>query len=207
MPIQPVITRALLRQAEEHLSAVDKNMKRLIERYGSLSLRKKEPPFHVLSISIIHQQLSTKAAAAIKLRIDKLVPPPYTLEAMAKIPTEKLRAAGLSERKAQYLGIIATRALSGEFPLTQFRQMEDEEIIESLICLPGVGKWTAEMFLMFALRRPDIVSAGDLVLCRAAANLYSKRYRGDSAEILLKAARKWRPYRTIACLYLWKTSD
>lgn len=196
---------ALLRRAAAHLSAADLHMQKIIAERGMPRPLKKEPPFHVLAVSIINQQLSQKVADIIEERVAKLTPPPFAPEGMARVSAAKLRAAGLSERKAGYLRELARRALGGALPLADFPRMADEEIIESLVAAPGIGRWTAEMFLMFALGRPDVVSPGDGALQRAALNIYGKKFRGNGAEVLQKASEKWRPYRTVGCRYLWES--
>ncbi|MGI9307185.1 MAG: DNA-3-methyladenine glycosylase family protein [Gammaproteobacteria bacterium] len=201
----PVLTPALLRLAEAHIAAADSRMAKIIAAHGPLRKIKTEPPFHVLSVSIINQQLSQTAADAIESRIAKIVPPPFSADDMAKAPALKLRAAGLSGKKIEYLHEIARRAKNGALPFGDFARLADEEIIALLSAAPGVGKWTAEMFLMFALGRADVVSPGDAALRRAARNIYGNRFRGEDEEVLQKAAQKWRPYRTVGCRYLWES--
>ncbi|MGI9297710.1 MAG: DNA-3-methyladenine glycosylase family protein [Gammaproteobacteria bacterium] len=198
------LTPALIRRAEKELSAADAVMAKVIAARGPLRLRReKEPPFHVLAVSIINQQLSQKAADAIEKRVAAVIPSPFAAaDAMRASPLE-LRAAGLSSGKVRYLRELADRVQSGAIPLAAFARMADEEIIASLVSCPGVGRWTAEMFLMFAMHRPDIVSGGDAALRRAARILYGKRFRGGDEEVLLKVAQKWRPWRTVASRYLW----
>ncbi|MGU9951610.1 MAG: DNA-3-methyladenine glycosylase family protein [Gammaproteobacteria bacterium WSBS_2016_MAG_OTU1] len=199
------LTPQTIRRGEAFLSAADKTMAKLIEQYGPYR-RKSRPPFHALTVSIINQQLSVKAADAIEKRVAQVAPSPFDAVTMAKASPEKLRAAGLSGNKVKYLGEIARRVQQGIIPMADFPTMEDEAIMESLIATPGIGRWTTEMFLMFAMGRTDIVSLGDVALCRAARRLYP-RLRGDNAEVLDKASKKWSPYRTIACWYLWRSED
>ena len=203
----PALNAKSIRAAEIFLSAADPVMAELIARQSGRGLqsRKPEPPFHALTVSIINQQLSMKVADVIERRVAQLVSPPFSAKAMARVPPQKLRAAGLSGRKAQYLGELARRVLSGAIPVDEFPYMQDEEVMESLVAAPGIGRWTAEMFLMFALGRPDVISPGDAALCRAARRLYGRRFRGDDAEVLLKAGKKWRPHRTVACWHLWRS--
>ena len=199
-----VLTPARIRQAEAELSAADSAMAKLIAARGPLRTRRvKEPHFHVLAVSIINQQLSQRVADVIESRVAKIIPSPFAAEDAARADSQKLRAAGLSFSKIRYLQELAMRVKSGAIPLASFAKMPDEEIIESLTECPGVGRWTAEMFLMFGLHRADIVSGGDGALRRAARMLYGKRFRGDDEAVLLKAAEKWRPWRTVACRYLW----
>lgn len=170
-------------------------------------MRKKEPPFHVLAVSIMNQQISTYAAAAIQARVEQIVPPPFAADAIANASAEALRAAGLSHRKISYLQGLATLVQNGDIPIAKFSRMSDEEITAALVIAPGIGQWTAEMFLMFAMRRPDVVSLGDAALCRAARLLYKKRWRGSDADVLRKASQHWHPYRTVGCCYLWEMID
>lgn len=205
-PAITVLTPSLIRRAESELSAADSVMAKLIAARGPLpTRRKREPHFHVLAVSIINQQLSQKAADAIEARVALVIPTPFAAADAARASEKKLRAAGLSFGKVRYLRELATRVLDGKIPVSDFAKMPDEEIIESLVECPGVGRWTAEMFLMFALQRADVVSVGDGALRRAARMLYGKRFRGDDGEVLQKAAQKWRPWRTIACRYLWRS--
>ena len=204
MPDIPVLTFSRLRQAESELSAADPIMAKVIAVRGPIRLpRKKEPPFHVLAVSIINQQLSQKVADIIESRVAEITDSPFAPAAILQVPPDRLRAAGLSGAKVRYLHEIAARTQSGDIPIASFPTMEDEEIISALQSCPGIGRWTAEMFLMFAMRRPDVVSAGDAALCRAARILYGKKYRGGDGEVLLKAAKKWQPWRTVASRYLW----
>lgn len=210
MPTIKKLTPASIRRAELELSSADKVMAGVIAKHGPLPRHRrdaKDPPFHVLSVSIINQQLSQKAADAIETRVAQLVPPPFAPQAMLRASEKKLRAAGLSFSKIRYLRELAVRVESGEIPTDRFAKMEDEDIIASLTVCPGVGRWTAEMFLMFALRRPDIVSLGDGALRRAAGILYGKRFKGNDEAVLQKAAEKWKPWRTVACQYLWRSLD
>lgn len=201
-----MLTPASIRQAEAALSSADAVMAKLIAARGPLrSSRKKEPPFHVLAVSIINQQLSQKAADVIEGRVALVIPSPFSAADAVQASPLKLRAAGLSNNKVRYLQELAVRVQDGTIPLAAFAKMEDEEIITTLVACPGVGRWTAEMFLMFALQRPDVVAAGDGALRRAARLLYGKRFRGDDEEVLLKVAQKWRPWRTVGSRYLWRS--
>ena len=202
-----VLTPKLWRQAEAELSATDKTMAKIIAQCPPKKHHKKEPPFHVLTVSIINQQLSQKAADAIETRIAAIVGTPFAAAALLSAAANKLRTAGLSANKIKYLHELAQRTENGTIPLAQFPKMADEDIIQSLIAAPGIGRWTGEMFLMFALRRPDIVALGDGALRRAARNLYGHRYVGDDVAVLDKCAKKWRPWRTVGCHYLWRSLD
>lgn len=203
----PVLTATTLASARRHIAATDAVMARLIERLPPPQLARREPPFHTLAVSIINQQLSQKAAAAIERRITALVAAPLDAARLTALPPTALRAAGLSRSKVDYLHALAEAERSGALTAAHLRRLSDEEVVTTLTAIRGVGKWTAEMFLMFGLRRPDVLSLGDAGLLRAARLLYGKRLRGDDAAVLTKAAEKWRPWRTVGCAYLWRALD
>lgn len=200
-----VLTAALLPVATAELAAADKTMAALIAALPPPSPPRRQPPFHVLTSSIVNQQLSQKSAAAILRRIAEVTPPPFSADKMLELPPQKLRAAGLSAPKIRYIHELARAAEGGIF--ANIRRLPDEEILTRLQVVPGVGKWTAEMFLMFGLNRADVLSLGDGGLRRAARQLYGARFAGDDAQVLEKAAKKWHPWRTVACRYLWKSLD
>lgn len=200
------LNTATLRAAEVALAAADTTMAKIIATNPPITLRKAQPPFHSLTVSIINQQLSQKAAATIAGRLlaaaggDLFVP-----EKMEKLKDAQLRAAGLSAGKGRFVRALTAAAKDGVLDLPKLRRLTDDEVIKQLTAIHGIGKWTAEMFMMFALRRPDIVSTGDAALCRSARIHYGKKNdkRGD-AKILTDAAKKWHPWRTAACLHLWR---
>lgn len=202
----PLLTAATLPAALRHLAERDAVMARLIAALPAAKLARRQPPFHVLATSIVNQQLSQKAAAAIEKRIALLSPAPFT-PALAALPAARLRKAGLSRSKIGYLADLAQAEADGLLVLRQLQRMSDEEAIAQLTAIRGIGKWTAEMFLMFCLRRPDVLSLGDAGLLRAARRLYGSRLRGDDAAVLAKAAARWRPWRTVGCYYLWRSLD
>ena len=200
-----VLNRKLLTQAQSHIIAADKTMAIIIAQCGAFKLHKKEPPFHTLAVSIINQQLSQKAAATIEKRLSDIIPSPFTCVDIARTPAQQLRLAGISSNKARYLHELAQRINEKIIRPETFKNKDNETVINELTACPGVGRWTAEMFLMFALHRADVVSVGDAALRRAARQLYGRRYKGDDAEVLLKIAQKWKPYRTVGCRYLWRS--
>lgn len=168
---------------------------------------KPEDPFIDLVDSIISQQLSGKAAATIFGRFKKLFPNELiTPKKLLKIPDEKIRTAGISYSKISYIKGIAKEIVDGNLDLTKLETLTDEEVISEMVKLKGVGVWTAEMFLMFTLARPDIFSTGDLGLQNAVAKHY-KISGKPSKEKLLEISRKWSPYRTIASRILWKSLE
>lgn len=157
--------------------------------------------------SIISQQLSGKAAATIFGRFKKLFPrEEITAKQLLKIPDEKIREAGISYSKIKYIKGIAEAVINKQINLNDLDKLSDEEVILELVKLKGVGNWTAEMFLMFTLGRPDIFSAGDLGLQNAMIKLY-KLDAKPKKEILIEISQKWSPYRTTASRILWKSLE
>jgi DNA-3-methyladenine glycosylase II len=160
--------------------------------------------FASLAESVVSQQLSVKAADTIWLRLKAIAGGEVTPDSILATPLPKLRKAGLSASKAKTLKEIA-KAVRGGFDLLALKERTPEEAIASLTTIWGVGPWTAEMFLMFALRHPDIFSARDLGLVRSMEALYN--LRNPTIPELEAIARSWSPYRTIACRILWRVRD
>jgi DNA-3-methyladenine glycosylase II len=197
---------AAIRSAERHLSAVDPVMKRLIAKHGHCPLAEREfQPFHMLANSIISQQLSTKAAATIKQRVGALVGVPFQTSRVLSNSIEKLRAAGLSQAKTRYIRELAAHVKDGRLDFDAIVELGDEAAIEKLVIVPGIGRWTAEMFLLFGLKRMDVLALGDAGLQRAARNLYGKKR--NSKTLLPRVAENWRPYRSIASWFLWRSLE
>ena len=202
-----------LRQAELHLARRDRRLADLIAAHGPCTLgRKRREPFHVLCSSIIGQQLSIKAADAIQARVAAAV-----LDGMPEmtgfLPAhfidtdhERLRSCGLSNAKARWLVALAQAVHTGELDFRKLRRMDDEAAIASLDALPGIGRWTAEMFLMFALDRIDLFSLGDVGLRRSIDKLYNAGEKLDE-DATLKITARWAPYRSVASWYLWRMVD
>lgn len=198
-----------LRFAEIHLSQADPVMAGLIARFGpcGLAARRREP-FQVLCASIISQQISSRAADTIQARVmaafgtrGRISP---TL--LAQASPEALRACGLSQSKARWLQTLGTQVTAGTLDFRKLRQLDDEAAIEVLDALPGIGRWTAEMFLMFALHRLDLFAMDDVGLRRGVDQLYGKG-RSLSESRIARITRVWSPYRTVACWYLWRHAD
>jgi len=193
-------------KAERHLAKVDPIMKRLIARHGHCPLAEREfQPFHMLANSIISQQLSTKAAATIKQRVGELVGVPFQPKMVLSVSIGKLRGAGLSQAKAGYIRELAVRVSDGRMVFDDLLEKTDESVIDALIEAPGIGRWTAEMFLLFGLKRLDVLAIGDAGLQRAASLLFGKRRK--SITLLPRVAEAWRPYRSIASWYLWRSLE
>lgn len=163
-----------------------------------------EYAFHLYS-SIISQQISTKAASAILKRFLALVGDPHDPQNILVHDIEDFRSIGLSRQKASYIRSIAELTSNGTVKIDHLDALDDEEVLRELILIKGVGQWTAEMFLMFTLARPDVFSIGDLGLLNAAKKLYEKP--DMTKEELLKISQKWSPHRTSAALALWHSLD
>jgi DNA-3-methyladenine glycosylase II len=200
------------KKAVEALRAADPVMERLIEEHGALVKRdlKRERPgdaYGALLRSIVGQQLSTKAASTIYGRMLELfgghAPTPKQL---LKADPDKIRAAGLSRPKIAYLRDLAQHVEDGSLELERLPELPDEEVSAQLTAIKGLGQWTADMFLMFHLGRPDVLPVGDQGIRRAVKVEYRLRKFPDPKR-LEKLARPWRPYRTLACLYLWSSLD
>ncbi|HEV3376245.1 MAG TPA: DNA-3-methyladenine glycosylase [Thermoleophilaceae bacterium] len=189
----PVMARLI----DEHVTAVRRDLRR--ERTGDA--------YGALLRSIVGQQLSTKAASTIYGRMIDIfgghAPTPKQL--LAADP-EEIRAAGLSRPKIAYLRDLAQHVEDGTLELDRLDELPDEEVSAQLTAIKGLGQWTADMFLMFHLRRPDVLPVGDQGIRRAAQVQYRLRKLPD-AQRLEKLARPWRPHRTLACLFLWSSLD
>jgi DNA-3-methyladenine glycosylase II len=195
----------------ETLARADPVMAALVERLGRLSVearRRRRPPvdaYGMLLRSVIGQQLSVKAAATIYGRVLELfggeTPKP---EALLEVEPERLREAGLSGRKVEYVRDLAAHVISGELELDRLDQLGDEEVIEEITAVRGFGVWSAQMFLIFFLDRPDVLPTGDLGIRRAVQVEYGLPELPAPAE-LTEIAEPWRPHRSLACIYLWES--
>jgi DNA-3-methyladenine glycosylase II len=164
-------------------------------------------PFSALVRTIVGQQLSTKAAATIHRRLLDLLPDSIaTPAALDALNDSQLRQVGLSRQKSAYVRDLSAKAASGELPLDRLGEMTDDEVIEALTKVKGLGRWSAEMFLMFRLRRPDVLPVDDLGIVNAIHRLYKLRKRPDAKRIR-RLGEAWRPYRTVACWYLWRSLE
>ena len=163
--------------------------------------------FSALVRSIIFQQLSTKAASTIHTRLVALLPDGrVTAPGIAALTEEQLRSVGISRQKSIYLRDLSGKIASGALTLEGVEALDDEGVIAALTTVKGIGRWTAEMFLMFRLHRPDVLPVGDLGILTAVQRAYGLRKR-PTPERLRKLGEAWRPYRSIACWYLWRSLD
>jgi DNA-3-methyladenine glycosylase II len=197
-------------RARRHLMRADPVLGAIIKRYGACGLaeRSAEPRLLALARALVSQQLSVKAAATIFSRLLGLFPggtfpePARILE----VPVERLRAVGLSRQKASYLHDLCTRSLAGTLRLDRLDEMPDDQVMETLTAVKGIGRWTAEMVLIFQLGRPDILPVDDVGLLRSIQTVYGLHRRPSAAQVL-RLGEKWRPYRSVASWYLWAGLD
>lgn len=180
----------------------------VIRKYRSRSLLDMPAmePFPALVRTITAQQISTRAAATIHGRLVALMPRGVTPGALLKLTDEELRTAGLSRQKTAYLRDLATKVGTGELPAHSLHELADEQVIEAIVKVKGLGRWSAEMFLMFRLRRPDVLPVDDLGIVTAIQRLYGLRKK-PKPDRIRKIGEAWRPYRTVACWYLWRSLE
>jgi DNA-3-methyladenine glycosylase II len=198
--------------AVAHLRAADPVMRALVDRLGPLTLEDRrrgrpEDAYGTLLRAIVGQQLSTKAARSIYGRLLELFggSTPTPDELLAADP-EAIRSAGLSRLKVSYLRDLAAHVEDGRLPVDRLSEQDDATVEAELTAVKGLGRWTADMFLIFHLGRPDVLAAGDLGIRRAAAREYDLAELPD-VPALERIAEPWRPHRTLGCLYLWRSLD
>ncbi len=195
-----------MRRAILHLKRADPVLATIIERVGRFSMNYDEPAFHSLAEAIVYQQLHGKAAATIFKRLTDLAGEPLTPEGILKLSEEQLRGVGLSKQKLSYLRDLAAKTQIGDLDFTRLADLPDAEVIKQLTQVKGIGVWTAHMFLMFSLRRPDVLPTGDLGIQMAMRKHYGKRKLPKPMQ-MEKIAKAWSPYRSVACWYLWRSMD
>jgi DNA-3-methyladenine glycosylase II len=180
----------------------------LIRQHGECGLASvaRADPFHALLQAIIAQQLSSKAAKTIEGRFSAIFDGNPTPAAVTRMSDERLRAVGISPQKLKYIRDLCARILDGSLKLESLAVLSDDEVIVALTSVKGIGRWTAEMFLMFRLNRPDVLPVGDLGIVKAVQRAYKLR-NVPSAERLTRIGETWRPYRSVACWYLWASLD
>ncbi len=195
-----------MRKAVNHLKKSDPVMAGIIERHGACKISYGPASFASLVESIVYQQLAGAAAAAIFRRFTDLTGMPLVPAGVLRLSDEQMRGAGLSKQKLSYIRDLAERVTDGRVRFDHLHELTDDEVIAELTQVKGIGRWTAQMFLMFTLQRMDVLPTGDLGIQSAMKRHYRKRKLPKPAE-MEKIARKWQPYRTIACWYLWKCVD
>ena len=195
-----------MRKAINHLKKSDPVLRDIIERVGPCRMEFGPPEFASLAESIMYQQLNGKAAATIWRRFLALAGEPLTPDGIRRLSDEQMRSVGLSKQKSAYLKDLAAKTAAGLLDFSRLPDLSDEEVIKHLTQVKGVGVWTAHMFLMFTLQRPDVLPTGDYGVQAAIKRHYRKR-KLPRPEVMEKIARAWSPYRSVACWYLWRSLD
>lgn len=217
-----------MKRAIRHLQQADPVMAGIIERIGPFKMRYREPSFDAMARSIVFQQLHGKAAATIFERVRTAchgvcgpasltragrgeAPPPHEADGLTPasilaLSEEQLRACGLSRQKLSYLRDLAQRTASGEIEFARLPEMSDEDVIEHLTRVKGIGVWSAQMFLIFALRRLNVMPTADYGINFAIKKAYRKRQMPKPKHVL-KISRSWQPYCSVACWYLWRYAE
>ena len=215
-----------MRRAVTHLKKSDPVMRAIIERIGPCRMRFRPPELHSLAEAIVYQQLNGKAAETIFKRFAALAGEPLTPEGILKLSDEQMRGAGLSKQKSAYLKDLATKTAAGVLEFTRLPDLLDAEVIEHLTQVKGIGVWTAQIFLMFTLKRENVLPTGDFGVRMAMYKHYLDVQRAQDAkksaaatkspkrkiklptpEQMEKIAKRWEPYRSVACWYLWQSLD
>jgi DNA-3-methyladenine glycosylase II len=191
-------------RAKRALIRRDPVMARIIRSYPRIHLEPRGAPFHTLVRAIVGQQISVAAAQSVwnrfVLRVSMVSP-----EEVLKVSMKDLRSCGLSERKCEYISDLAQRFADGHVHVHRWPEMSDDEVVEDLVQVRGIGRWTAEMFLMFNLLRPDVFPLDDLGLRKGIELAYFKRK--PALRTLRRLGETWRPYRSLATWYLWRSLD
>ncbi|HWZ82952.1 MAG TPA: DNA-3-methyladenine glycosylase [Terriglobales bacterium] len=195
-----------MRKAINHLKKSDPVLAAIIEKVGPYRMQYSEPTFHHLAEAILYQQLNGKAAATIFGRFTAAAGDPLTPKGILKLSDAEMRAIGLSRQKTSYLRDLSEKTKAGLMEFERMPELSDQDVIAHLTQVKGVGVWTAHMFLMFALRRPDILPTGDYGIQAAIKKHYKKR-KWPKPAVIEKIAKPWVPYRSIACWYLWRSLD
>jgi DNA-3-methyladenine glycosylase II len=195
-------------RARRVLARRDPILRDLMRRHGAcgLAAAQRSDPFRALCHAIIAQQLSTKAAATIEARFSARFGGQPTPDAVSQAADEELRSVGLSPQKLRYVRDLCGRIGDGSLALHSLDVLPDDEVIAALTSVKGIGRWTAEMFLIFRLHRPDVLPVDDLGILKAVQRVYGLR-RVPSPDRLTKIGEAWRPYRSVACWYLWASLD
>lgn len=203
------VTPADYARARRLLLRRDPMLADIIRRHGPCGLAAAQRPDHFSALvrAIVGQQISTKAAATIHARLLALLPGGLaTAESLAALTDEEFRAAGISRQKALYLRDLAGKVIVNTLPLDRIDAMSDDDVIAALTQVKGIGRWSAEMFLIFRLHRPDVLPVGDLGIVNAITRVYRLRKR-PTPERIRRLGEAWRPYRSVASWYLWRSLD
>ncbi len=205
LPVAPDYAPPYWAQACQHLVKKDRVMRRLIPQIGSEALASRGDPFVTLARSIVGQQVSVKSAANIWKRLEAL-PSVMEPEHLLRLKVDDLRAAGLSARKVDYLVDLAIHFTEKRLHINAWPQMDDEAIISELMAIRGIGRWTAQMCLMFYLQRPNVLPLDDVALLKGISQCY---FSGDpvSRSDAREVAEAWKPWATVATWYIWRSLD
>ena len=201
-----LVSPAYWSEARKHLMKKDRVMKRLIPQLGEATLQSRGDAFTTLARSIVGQQISVKAAQTVWDRFAALAPATITPASVLRLKVDDMRAAGLSARKVDYLVDLALHFDAGKLHVDAWRSMDDEAIIAELVAIRGVGRWTAEMFLIFHLLRPNVLPLDDVGLIKGISLGY---FSGDpvSRSDAREVAEAWKPWCSVATWYLWRSLD
>ncbi len=195
-----------MRKAIHHLKKSDPILRAIMERVGPCRMEFSPPEFSSVAESIVYQQLNGKAAATIFNRFAELAGDPVTPQGILKLTDEQLRSVGLSKQKSSYLKDLSTKTASGLLDFARLPDLPDDEVIDHLTQVRGIGVWTAQMFLMFTLKRENVLPTGDYGVQAAIKKHYKKR-KLPKPQVMVKIAKPWEPYRSVACWYLWRSLD
>jgi len=214
-----------MRRAVSHLKKADPVMRAIIERIGPFHMQFAPAEFHSLAEAIVYQQLNGKAAESIFKRLAAIAGDPLTPEGILKLSDEQMRSVGLSKQKSAYLKDLAAKTSTRLLDFAKLPELPDAEVIEHLTQVKGIGVWTAQMFLMFSLKRADVLPTGDFGVRMAMYKHYldvqrtkttnksvakkgrKKKIKLPTPEQMEKIAKSWEPYRSVACWYLWQSLD
>ncbi len=195
-----------MKRAVDHLKKSDAILASIIARVGPCKMAYREPTFEMLARAIVFQQLSGKAARTIYGRLEEAAGGQLTPQAIQNLSVGEMRRAGLSRQKLGYIRDLAEHAISGKVDFTKLPSMSDEEVIAALTDIKGVGVWTAHMFLIFSLRRPNVLPTGDLGVRMAIQRAYRKR-KPPTPKQVEQVAKTWHPYCSFAAWYLWRSLE
>ena len=191
-------------RAKRALARRDPVLAAIMRRHPRVHLEPRGEPFHTLTRAIVGQQISVKAAQSVWNRVTGLIAD-VSPDSVLSVKRRELRACGLSDRKVEYIADLARHFADGAVHVHRWPQMGDEEVIADLVQVRGIGRWTAEMFLMFNLLRPDVFPLADLGLQKAIRLAYFKRQA--ALRTMAKLGENWRPWRSVATWYLWRSLD
>jgi DNA-3-methyladenine glycosylase II len=195
-----------MKEAIHHLRRSDTVLAEIIERVGDYRIEFREPVFETLVRSIVYQQLSGRVASVIFGRLEKAVGGEFTPANVLKLRPDRMRKLGLSKQKTAYIRDLARHTRDRKVVFEELLELSDAEVIERLTIVKGIGVWTAHMFLMFALRRVDVLPTGDLGIRNAIKAAYGLKEPPTPAEVEAMGAR-WKPYSTVASWYLWRSLE